>query len=132
MGVISGTAGYVLSVDNDVPIGNITSWTLDTSSVELTVGSFGSPWGLPDGGINEWSGSFEGCYMKESEHNVLWDNFLAGTPISLSFAMNENFTYVGNALIVGIQPGSGFDSLGRVGYTFKGNGELRRLKSLSS
>ena len=114
-------AGFAGSVQAPGVIAGIKSWTLTytvetpniTDFADAGVSAF-----IP--GITEWNGSFEG--------------FKDGVPVGLGFgstitlALSESQTagqsWLGDAIIMGIDPNTPVDDAVTYTYTFQGTGEL--------
>jgi len=115
--VYGGTAGTV--------VGGMKTWTLDVAAAELDTTAFGSSWKEFDGGVLEWSGSFEGnADETNAMQDLLWTNLAAGSKAIGVFYLGTATAYQGTVVITGQSTGQSFDGIGTKSFSFRGDGPL--------
>ena len=124
MTVLNGSGGYVVFSNGSI-VDGIKTWSLDAASAHLNASDFTKSWVDTDGGVKEWSGSFEGNFDDtDPQQTTLWDNLIGGGKGFLMLGMSASHQFMGTVVMTSHGPSHSFDSLGAATWNFKGHGPL--------
>jgi predicted secreted protein len=109
-------------------IGEVNQWKLDIVNTEIDTTNFGSAgWKTYIAGLNEWSGSFDGNWIVETDTTgqvVIQNAILNGTIATLEFDVDGTHHYSGSALIKKFSVDANVKDQIKLVVDFQGTGAL--------